>query len=297
MDKIINYNINSAEKLKWDPSWFGCSDFDSQLVDAIVEFQYDHGLNADGMCGTGTFRVKFAERSEDLEDEDKDKTYSDYIVCSGNAVSIDWKKVVLWRDQGGLSLEPGDYKSQAEPRDIKKFIVHWDVCKTSRQCYKALKNRNLSVHFLIDNDGTIYQLGDTNNICWHASPVNYESVGVEISNAWYLKYQDWYVEKGFGERPIVEESIVRGRRVEKALGFYPEQISALKALTKALHEGLGIPLETPRNITGSEYTDTLTKPATKSFTGVLHHYHVASNKIDCAGLNLVDLIEEIKNGN
>lgn len=295
MTKEINYNKMMAEKHGWDPSWFGCTEFNNALVRCIAEFQAQNGLDPDGMCGPGTFRVKFTQRGEELEAEDTNKQYSDYIVCNGNRVDIEWNRVVLWNDEGGLPLVKGDFKEVLGARDVNKFVVHWDCCLTSKQCYKALKGRNLSVHFLIDNDGTIYQLGDTSHICWHANPNNYDSVGVEISNAWYLKYQDWYINKGFGERPVVEGSFVRGRKVEKALGFYPVQVEALKALTKALHKGLGIPLETPTNINGSEYTDTLTKPSRKSFKGVMHHYQISNNKIDCAGLNLVDMLKDIKN--
>ncbi len=68
--------------------------------------------------------------------------------------------------------------------------------------------------------------------CWHASHQrsNRASVGVEISNAWYPKYNDWYERNGHGKRDIVEGAKVHGRSLEPFLDFYPKQIEALKKL-------------------------------------------------------------------
>jgi hypothetical protein len=50
-----------------------------------------------------------------------------------------------------------------------------------------------------------------NHIAWHAGSrtVNRKSVGVEISNAYYPKYQSWYKKNGFGERPSINLGIRR----------------------------------------------------------------------------------------
>ena len=51
---------------------------------------------------------------------------------------------------------------------------------------------------------------DMNHIAWHAShrTVNRKSVGVEISNAYYPKYQNWYIRKMvLGERELSPESL------------------------------------------------------------------------------------------
>ena len=55
VDKVF-YNEASAAKLGWDPTWFGCTDFDEKLVRAIKKWQKENGLTADGLCGAGTFR-------------------------------------------------------------------------------------------------------------------------------------------------------------------------------------------------------------------------------------------------
>lgn len=292
----MSYNKKSSRKLGWEPEWFGCKDFGSDLQKNIAAFQRDFGLDDDGLCGPSTFRRKFNERASELEREDMDARYSDYIICHGNSVDIEWDKVVLWTDKGGLKAKEGCFKKVNGRRDIDLFVNHWDVCLSSRICQRVLDRRGISVHFLIDNDGTIYQTLDTTHIGWHAGSVNSRSIGVEISNAYYPKYQSWYKKNGFGERPLVEDSYVNGKKLRDHLDFYDVQKEALKALYKAVNKGLGIPLETPLNINGSEYTDTLSKPKLKQFSGFIHHYHETSKKIDCGGLDISKLIKEIKNG-
>ena len=54
------YNKRSAKKLGWQPSWFGTTGFNTELIAKIMAFQEDHDLEADGMCGDMTYRRKIA---------------------------------------------------------------------------------------------------------------------------------------------------------------------------------------------------------------------------------------------
>jgi len=66
---------------------------------------------------------------------------------------------------------------------VDQFVLHYDVCGVSRQCFKVLHDsRGLSVHFLLDIDGTIYQTMDAKERAWHATISNDRSVGIEIAN-------------------------------------------------------------------------------------------------------------------
>src|SRR5262245_56723911 len=66
---------------------------------------------------------------------------------------------------------------------VDQFVIHFDVCGVSRQCFKVLHDhRDLSVHFMLDLDGTIYQTLDLKERAWHATTSNSRSVGVEIAN-------------------------------------------------------------------------------------------------------------------
>ncbi|MBI5863976.1 MAG: N-acetylmuramoyl-L-alanine amidase [Planctomycetes bacterium] len=66
---------------------------------------------------------------------------------------------------------------------VDQFVMHYDVCGTSQQCFKVLHDlRNLSVHFMLDVDGTIYQTLDLKERAWHATIANDRSIGIEIAN-------------------------------------------------------------------------------------------------------------------
>ncbi len=297
MDKNF-YNEASAKKLGWEPSWFGEKHFDDKLVRAIKKWQRARQLAADGMCGPSTFRRLWTERQSDIDDHKPENPhYSNYIVYNGEFFPIEWDKFVLWSEKGGMESKPGhyyDYSGRAK-RKIRYFVNHWDVCLNALSCQRVLDRRGISVHFLIDNDGTIYQTMDIQHGAWHAGSAraNRASVGVEISNAYYPKYQNWYVKNGFGERPIVEDAWVHGDKLEPFTGFYPEQIEAAKALWKAIHAATGIPYETPLSQFGKTSTRYVQDVPYGNFSGFVSHYHVSKKKIDCAGLDIRFLLDEI----
>ena len=293
------YNEASAAKLGWDPTWFGEKYFDDKLTRAIKKWQKENRLVSDGLCGPATFRRLWTARQSDIDDyKPEECKYSNYIVQNGNFIPIKWDKVVLWSESGGMKAESGTYYDYTgRPlRKIRYFVNHWDVCLNSRSCQRVLDKRGISVHFLIDNDGTIYQTLDMQHGAWHAGSerANRASVGVEISNAYYLKYQDWYERNGHGTRPIVEDAWVHSTKLEPFLDFYPVQIEALKALWEAIHEGVGIPYEAPLGQFGNTSTKYEQHVKYGDFTGFVSHYHVSKRKIDCANLDLKKLLDELK---
>lgn len=301
MDKNF-YNEASAKKLGWEPSWFGEKYFDDKLTRAIKKWQRSRGISADGLCGPMTFRRLWTERQERkiVGDYclDGGASYSNSIVYNGEFFPIEWQKFLLWSDDGGISAKPGhfyDYSTRPK-RNIRYFVNHWDVCLNSKSCQEVLDKRGISVHFLIDNDGTIYQTLDLQHAAWHAGSArtNRASAGVEISNAYYPKYQAWYIKNNFGERPIVSDAWVHGNKLEPFMGFYPVQIQALKALWKAIHLATDIPYETPLNQFGKTSTKYVQEVPYGKFEGFVNHYHVSKNKIDCAALDIHDLLEDLK---
>ena len=292
MDKDF-YNSSSAAKLGWTPDWFGCEEFDNELVRAVQKWQRANGLRGDGLVGPMTYRRIWTEREAEISDYKPKKNPSSYatsenhIVHNGRFFPIEWPKVILWNEEGGLKAVDGCYTNYSGKPDRKPtmFVNHWDVCLSSESCATVLNKRGISVHFLIDNDGTIYQMLDTQHKAWHAGIPKYEGgnekgIGVEISNAYYLKYQDWYIKNGFGERPIKNNAVVHGKAKDPFLDFYPIQIEALKALWKAIHIGVGIPLEYPKNSSG-DFDTSLNRDCERgSFNGFCNHYNFIKTKID-----------------
>ena len=282
----------SAEDIGWDESWFPGSS--KNLADKISRFQKGYGLEETGVVDDSTFRRRSTEKevaSNFLKDVRK-KHETPHIICNGERVDIGWTKIKTFRDDDGLQLPESNYRKANLPRKPTMFVAHWDVCLSARSCFKVLKKRNLSVHFLIDNDGTIYQLMDCNDVAWHAGnrKVNNTSIGVEISNAYYLKYQSWYKANGFGDRPIWEDVKVHGRALDNFLGFYPMQIVAFRALVDALNKAYDIPLVAPMK--NNKLVETIyDKAKDATFKGVVNHYHITKRKIDCAGFKLNEVLK------
>ena len=246
------------------------------------------------MCGPGTYRRKFMEIDQDgafvlshtIQPGDK------YIVHAGEATEIYWDKVTLWTDTLGDMFAAKHYTDMSGKPERKPnmFINHWDVCLNSSSCARVLNKRGLSVHYLLDNDGTIIQCMDTQHIGYHAGrTVNNTSIGIEISCAYDLKWQDWYKRKGFGARPIWSNQYVHGKRLNPFLGFYDVQLDALAALWEAVSFATGIPLELPKT---AGTVDSEVRAGT--FKGFANHYHITSKKIDCAGLENIVILKKAK---
>lgn len=194
---------------------------------------------------------------------------------------------------------------------VDQFVIHYDVAGTARRCFDILHDRrHLSVHFLLDIDGTIYQTLDVKERAWHAGTANDRSVGIEIANIgaygnaetkpwakWYATDPDGRVRftpprerdrrsvrtPGFVARPARPGLIVgeiQGRSLEQ-YDFTPEQYDALIHLTAALHRALpGIALEVPRDAEGRVIDHVLSPEQLAAHRGLVGHYHVSENKVD-----------------
>lgn len=273
------YNKRSAKKYGWHPSWFSpyLSKFDKELIDEVIKFQIEHDLSPDGMVGPVTFRRLFTKHESEKEEQQNDN----YILVNGAPITINWDvKIDL--------IKPGAYKKHKGFREPNMIVTHWDACSSAARCKKVLEAKNISTHFCIDNDGVIYQFLDTNDIGWHAGRVNKYSIGVDFSNAYYLKYNKIYKKRGFSERPILKDSIVHGRKLKPHLGYYKVQLEAYKKLLEALTSFYNIPLQTPSE------AKVIPEAQTGKYDGVVCHYHVSRKKIDCAGLDIESILEELR---
>lgn len=196
-------------------------------------------------------------------------------------------------------------------RTVDQFVLHYDVAGVSKQCFRILHDmRGLSVHFMLDIDGTIYQTVDLKERTWHATTSNGRSIGIEIANMgayppgahkaldeWYVKDADGKMRirvperigdpmiytKNFVGRPARPE-LVRGTVQGTDLLQYdltPEQYAALTKLTAALCKVFPkLACDYPRDAAGKLVTKKLPDEELKRYGGVLGHYHVQANKID-----------------
>jgi N-acetyl-anhydromuramyl-L-alanine amidase AmpD len=196
-------------------------------------------------------------------------------------------------------------------RVVDQFVLHYDVCGVSRQCFNVLHDhRGLSVHFMLDLDGTIYQTLDLKERAWHATSSNHRSVGIEIANMgaypklegsalekWYARDPDgrtritipdqlgdgWIRTPNFVGRPARNEPVtgeVQGRTLTQ-YDFTPEQYRALAHLTAALCRTFPqLKCDYPRDGSGKLIPHKLPDEDLERLQGVIGHYHIQTNKTD-----------------
>jgi len=196
-------------------------------------------------------------------------------------------------------------------RTVDQFVLHYDVCGIAKQCFNILHDhRGLSVHFMLDLDGTIYQTLDLKERAYHATTSNHRSIGIEIANMGAYGPNDtktldtWYV-RGPDGRPMIKipeklgdplirtpnftarprrDQPVRGTIQGQDLVQYdltPEQYAALIKLTAALHRIFPkIKLDYPRGPDGKVLPHKLPDDELAKYEGVLGHYHIQTNKTD-----------------
>jgi N-acetyl-anhydromuramyl-L-alanine amidase AmpD len=195
-------------------------------------------------------------------------------------------------------------------RTIDQFVLHYDVAGTSRRCFATLHDqRCLSVHFMLDIDGTIYQTLDLKERAWHATSSNTRSVGIEIANIgaygnvaasplprWYKADENGRVNlvvPGDGETGVrLKDLVLQPARNEPVEGtvqnlklfqydFTPRQYDALVKLTAALCRIFPrLNCDYPRDEKGAPVTHKLPDDALANYRGVLGHFHIQSEKLD-----------------
>ncbi len=84
-------------------------------------------------------------------------------------------------------LKRGKRKRARE--EIKRIILHHTAESSFSQTYHGLKARGLSYHYVIDKDGTIYQLVPEAYMAWHAKGANFDSIGISLVNTGYANDQ------------------------------------------------------------------------------------------------------------
>ena len=194
---------------------------------------------------------------------------------------------------------------------VDLFLIHYDVCGTSQRCFDVLQDRRgLSVHFMLDLDGTIYQTLDLKERAWHAGDVNCRCVGVEIANIgayedmatlnkWYALDRAGWPYCIFPPEIDVRETQLRtpnfaGRSARKQVisgrvngrdlmqyDFTNQQYAALIKLTAAMARIFPkLKLDAPRNPDGSVRMDVLSPEELAAYSGFLGHQHTIKVKPD-----------------
>jgi len=275
------------------------------------------------------------------------RAVGDEIIVCGERYSVG-APVILWTDPGGYDAYSTDYhfgrprgvKNPPSPGELRytpgrmvsatgevlatpgsedpselaqvvdQLVLHYDACGYSMRCFQVLHDiRGLSVHFMIDLDGTIYQTLDVNEQAWHAAKANVRSVGVEIANIGARpieragELEQWYgadeegpfvrLPEDAGNGGLLRSTFVaRPARPRPVRGPVQGELFAMYDLTPAQYDSLvklSVTLcqifpklgpEVPRTADGRIRWDVLSDEEYAAFAGILGHYHVSGAKQD-----------------
>ncbi len=191
---------------------------------------------------------------------------------------------------------------EAVQKAIKKFVLHHDGVNSAKTCWNVLHNeRGLSCHFLIDNDGTIFQTLDLALMGFHAAKFNVDSIGVEFCNRGdYKKDPDYY--RKLGQVRTTKHCKINGHTYE-AWDFTPQQYDAMKELAAVLVRALPeLPLEYPTEPGSSKPSwdtmgpiDALGDSMTAmGFAGYIAHYHLTRRKWDPGPFNFQEFVDKLR---
>jgi hypothetical protein len=196
-------------------------------------------------------------------------------------------------------------------KTVDQLVIHFDARGTSRRCFEVLHDiRGLSVHFMLDLDGTIYQTLDVKEGAWHATIANGRSIGIEIANIGAYPpeksglLEKWY-RRGAGGRVEIavpdpdatsgirdHGAILKPSRNEPIEGVIQGQMLRQFDLTERQYDSLirltatlctlfpKIRCDYPRDSAGALVRFKLSESEFSGYQGILGHYHVQSNKVD-----------------
>ena len=241
-------------------------------------------------------------------------------------------RVVTWMDPGGHDAYRGrpppgprqfspDHEAGERPpggarelaalqKVVDQFVLHYDGCGLSKICFDVLEERGLSVHFLLDVDGTVYQTLDLRERALHATTSNDRSIGIELANPGAYPPGDtpvldeWYQRDAGGQirlrvpadvgdpmirtknfigrpaRPAPVRGVIQGKELVQ-YDFTPEQYAALGRLTAAICRVFPlIKGDCPRDVSGRPVTQKLPEDELAKYQGLLGHFHIQANKDD-----------------
>lgn len=109
--------------------------------------------------------------------DDPSWDFSKLVHPDPNSVYVNWRK--------DATKQPCQTLQQAQTV-VDMVVIHSDITTSSRDCFRILKMRGFSTHFMIDWDGTIYQGTDPMRKAIHAASelrgdVNNFSIGIDYN--------------------------------------------------------------------------------------------------------------------
>ena len=130
----------------------------------------------------------------------------DYLIIAGEKRTVPGARIITFVDDASWDfsklIHPDPNSKYVQPRHNDKglpiadlttiqgivdmVVIHSDITIDSQSCFRVLKQRGFSTHFMVNWDGTIYQGTDPANMAMHAASelsknVNNHSIGIDVN--------------------------------------------------------------------------------------------------------------------
>lgn len=155
--------------------------------DAIIPYDnYDFLIKDDRIVGIAIENIEF-----DIKREKKEKGAFEVVTEKKEEAATKEMEEALPKieiiTKPGIDVSDQYYghlnsKSRIAGVVVDTIILHHTGGSTFSSGYNTLTRRGLSVHYMVDIDGTIYYLVDEGKLAYHASGWNARSIGIEIVN-------------------------------------------------------------------------------------------------------------------
>ncbi len=216
--------------------------------------------------------------------------------CAGGVLPYSEKKTITRRNRTALRPSLRSLRDNpslvAAQSVIRQFVLHHDGCPDAASCFNVLHNeRGLSCHFLLDNDGTIYQTLDLAFMAFHAAGFNANSIGIEMSNRGDAKRWPTFYSR-LGRLRDVTTCRIHGHTY-LAFEYTEAQYTALAALVRGVSRALpNLPIDYPQESPG--YQSWAELPNAHSYAGLLGHYHTTRRKWDPGPFDFKKFCESVR---
>ena len=168
-------------------------------------------------------------------------------------------------------VRPGLWFNVPKLSKPPQFMVgHWTGGEGgAEKVHRVLKQRELSVHFVLERPGALVQMADLDGRCAHAGRRGNVGLGVEASNQGFPNND--------GTSPLPFDTVkIHGAKV-RAVRFTEPQLAKWVALCEWAAARYGWPRQVPRELR------VLTDAEVSRFRGALEHLHLSAKKADAGG--------------
>jgi hypothetical protein len=217
-------------------------------------------------------------------------------------------RVVKWDEPSGLNFLPtGKYtKRNVKFEDLSKvlsqFTIHWSATYKASHMFNGLKMRGLSCNFMIDDDcdqngyATIYQNLPIEYAGWsQGGPFNGYGPGVELSYQPAAWQENWYDANDQAKWKVpphdTVEATINGTKLKVHLPTQAQMNSLYQLIWGYCELFPHIKPVFPRDGGGKLIYKKYN--GANNHVGLLNHYHITSEKIDAAGLDMEKIEKEV----